>query len=154
MQEEELFLPEQQEQRRPPIAAPSHPAAQPGHSRSSLGWGGASGVPLMSWGGLPGQGPPFAAAGVRAAVPHTASRRRLGRYVLVVAVRGCTRCNRPCSPGQVCCRGASQGGVKFGLLDILEPPPGDNDRNLDLGPSVVANSAKKRCSTFHRQDFP
>lgn len=53
---------------------------------------------------------------------------KMGRYVIAAALRGCDKClARPCSPGQVCCRGASWSGVKFGLLDILEPPPGDND---------------------------
>lgn len=52
---------------------------------------------------------------------------KMWRYMLVVAVSNCTRYNWTCSPGQVCCRRASQGGVKFGLLDNLEPPPGDND---------------------------
>lgn len=34
---------------------------------------------------------------------------------------------RPCSPAQVYWREASWGGVKFGLLDILELPSEDNN---------------------------
>lgn len=85
-----------------------------------------------------------------AAMPHAALQRggEMG------ANNGYGALARPCSPAQVYCRGASWGGVKFGLLDILESPSEDNNWGVELSPGVVANSAKKRCSTLSRQEFP
>lgn len=112
MQEEELLL--------LPSAAPSHPVAQPwggGNCGDELGWAGEDKSPLSQQQGVCSG----ASCGLEGKVG--------------MAVRGCCKLlPKPCSLGQVCCRGASAGRVTFSLLDLLEPHPGDTNRNLKLSP--------------------